>query len=54
MSTLQKNKQRKPLIQSLFSLIERIFHLQEDYPVIYYKKGQYNKMQARSGARNPL
>jgi hypothetical protein len=54
MSTQLKNKQRKPLIQSLFSFIERIFHLQDDYPVVYYKKGQYNKLQARSGTRNPF
>jgi hypothetical protein len=54
MSALYKNKQRKSLFQNLFSWFERLFQLQEEYPVIYYKKGQYNKLQSRSGVRNHL
>jgi len=54
MSALYKNKQRKSLFQNLFSWFEKLFQLQEEYPVVYYKKGQYNKLQSRSGARNHL
>jgi hypothetical protein len=54
MSALFNNKQRKPVFQSLFSWLERLLHLQEEYPVIYYKKGRQHKWQPRSGGNNSL
>lgn len=54
MSTWLNNKQRKPVFQHLFSWLERLLHLQEEYPVIYYKKGRQQKWQPRSGVRNSL